>query len=306
MFFLLIQYWACWGRSGSGLITILYIYPAKCYVSGYDKSCVSGYEASDLLRIRLNNNFCPAKWYRTGCKIILQYIPSNVREPDVKIYYIWSNVTEPDVKLNYILSNVTEPDVKLYYIRSNVTKPDVKLYYILSNVTEPDVKLYYIRLNVTEPDVKLYYSRRGRNWNTHLLVLQPPWLSYQSEKIFWVHMYVSREDAENLRKIRWLFCRWEPDEWRLPRGRIHYTSEDRWQGETVFPGGHDAQEAGCHDQEHWKHNKVLGHRPPHTKRRFLFKKIISLPNKQKQSCRRSVQFSTASTVYPSQMLWNWM
>ena len=63
----------------------------------------------------------------------------------------------------------------------------------------------------------------------------------------------------------------------------------------MSPGGQYAQEAGCHDREHRKHNKVLGKRPPHTKRRFFVKKIILLGNKQKQSC--SVPFSTASTVY---------
>ena len=65
----------------------------------------------------------------------------------------------------------------------------------------------------------------------------------------------------------------------------------------MIPCGQYAQEAGCHDREHQKNNKVLfiGHRPPHTKRRFFVKKIIFLGNKQKKSC--SVPFSTASTVY---------
>ena len=34
-------------------------------------------------------------------------------------------------------------------------------------------------------------------------------------------------------------------------------------------GGVHAQEAGCRDQECQKRNKVLGHRPPHTKRCFF-------------------------------------
>ena len=110
---------------------------------------------------------------------------------------------------------------------------------------------------------------------------------------FYIHMHISRGGAENLRKIRWLFCRRERDEWRLPRGWIHSTPEDRWQGEPVIPCGQYAQKAGCHDREHRKHNKVLGQRPPHTKRRFFVKKKI-LGNKRKQSC--SVPFSTASTV----------
>ena len=57
----------------------------------------------------------------------------------------------------------------------------------------------------------------------------------------------------------------------------------------MIPGGQDAKEAaGCRDRECRKRNKytVLGHRPPHTKRRFFcLKKIIFLRNKQKNSCR---------------------
>ena len=38
----------------------------------------------------------------------------------------------------------------------------------------------------------------------------------------------------------------------------------------AVPGGIHAQEAGYHDRERRKRDKVLGHRPPHTKRRFFF------------------------------------
>ena len=60
----------------------------------------------------------------------------------------------------------------------------------------------------------------------------------------------------------------------------------------MIPGGQDAQEAGCRDRERRKRNKytVLGHRPPHTKRRFFcLKKIIFLRNKQKNSFSVTIQ-----------------